>query len=122
MEKPAIDTGTSEIRKLAAIMFADMMGFTAMMQEDEAKAKTQRNHQQQTLAFCSLGADIPIARKLTGKRRNLLCAGVFDSDDVELEIAFLLQSLQQVLEASLGFSVKHSGQIADLTRRRREFR
>ena len=49
MEKPSTDTGTSEIRKLAAIMFADMMGFTAMMQEDEAKAKAQRNHQQQTL-------------------------------------------------------------------------
>src|SRR6185503_12061202 len=49
MEKPSIDTGTSEVRKLVAIMFADMMGFTAMMQEDEAKAKAQRNHQQQTL-------------------------------------------------------------------------
>lgn len=49
MENPAIDTGTSEVRKLVAIMFADMMGFTAMMQEDEAKAKVQRNHQQQTL-------------------------------------------------------------------------
>jgi len=49
MEKPAFDTGTTEIRKLVAVMFADMMGFTAMMQEDEAKAKAQRNHQQQTL-------------------------------------------------------------------------
>jgi len=49
MEKTSTDTGTSEVRKLVAIMFADMMGFTAMMQEDEAKAKAQRNHQQQTL-------------------------------------------------------------------------
>ena len=49
MEKSAIDTNTTEVRKLVAIMFADMMGFTAMMQEDEAKAKLQRNHQQQTL-------------------------------------------------------------------------
>ena len=49
MEKPSIDTPTNEVRKLVAIMFADMMGFTAMMQEDEAKAKAQRNHQQQTL-------------------------------------------------------------------------
>jgi class 3 adenylate cyclase len=44
MEKPSVDAGTSEVRKLVAIMFADMMGFTAMMQEDEAKAKLQRNH------------------------------------------------------------------------------
>jgi adenylate cyclase len=49
MEKPSVDAGTSEVRKLVAIMFADMMGFTAMMQEDEAKAKLQRNHQQKTL-------------------------------------------------------------------------
>ena len=50
MDKPAIDkTPNTEVRKLVAIMFADMMGFTAMMQEDEAKAKAQRNHQQQTL-------------------------------------------------------------------------
>jgi class 3 adenylate cyclase len=37
------------MRKLVAIMFADMTGFTAMMQEDEAKAKILRNRQQQTL-------------------------------------------------------------------------
>ena len=51
MEKPAINIGTpgSQIRKLVAIMFADMTGFTAMMQEDEAKAKILRNRQQQTL-------------------------------------------------------------------------
>ncbi len=49
MEKSSPGTATSEVRKLVAIMFADMMGFTAMMQEDEAKAKAQRNHQQQTL-------------------------------------------------------------------------
>lgn len=30
-------------------MFADMMGYTAMMQEDEAGAKLLRNHQRQTL-------------------------------------------------------------------------
>ena len=51
MDKPAIDTGApgSQIRRLVAIMFADMTGFTAMMQEDEAKAKVLRNRQQKTL-------------------------------------------------------------------------
>ena len=49
MENPVNDIRTAEVRKLVAIMFADMTGFTAMMQEDEAKAKAQRNHQQQTL-------------------------------------------------------------------------
>ncbi len=43
------DTNSSEQRKLAAIMFADMMGYTAMMQEDEARAKLLRTRQKQTL-------------------------------------------------------------------------
>lgn len=48
---PDTDTNSSahEERKLAAIMFADMMGYTAMMQEDEAQAKLLRNRQRKTL-------------------------------------------------------------------------
>jgi adenylate cyclase len=42
-------TATSEVRQLAAIMFADMTGYTAMMQEDEQRAKTLRDRQRQTL-------------------------------------------------------------------------
>jgi adenylate cyclase len=51
METPSIDKNSpdTQMRKLVAIMFADMTGFTAMMQEDEAKAKLLRNRQQQTL-------------------------------------------------------------------------
>jgi len=45
----AIDTNSAEQRKLAAIMFADMTGYTAMMQEDEAHAKLLRIHQKKTL-------------------------------------------------------------------------
>ncbi len=43
------DTNSSEQRKLAAIMFADMTGYTAMMQEDEARANLLRSHQRKTL-------------------------------------------------------------------------
>lgn len=43
------NSNTQEQRKLAAIMFADMMGYTAMMQEDEAQAKFLRNRQRKTL-------------------------------------------------------------------------
>ena len=44
METPSIDKNSpdTQMRKLVAIMFADMTGFTAMMQEDEAKAKILR--------------------------------------------------------------------------------
>jgi len=40
---------TSPIRQLAAIMFADMTGYTAMMQEDEQRAKTLRDRQRYIL-------------------------------------------------------------------------
>ena len=43
------NSNAQEQRKLAAIMFADMMGYTAMMQEDEAQAKLLRNRQKKTL-------------------------------------------------------------------------
>jgi len=42
-------TGSTTIRLLAAVMFADMTGFTAMMQEDEQRAKSQRDRMRQTL-------------------------------------------------------------------------
>ena len=43
------DSSDKQVRKLAAILFADMTGYTAMMQEDEARAKLLRNHQRETL-------------------------------------------------------------------------
>ncbi len=43
------DAVSEQVRQLAAIMFADMTGYTAMMQEDEDKAKTLRSRQKQTL-------------------------------------------------------------------------
>ena len=39
----------SQTRQLAAVMFTDMMGYTAMMQEDEQKAKSLRTRQRQVL-------------------------------------------------------------------------
>jgi adenylate cyclase len=43
------DTETQQIRQLAAIMFTDMTGYTAMMHEDEQKAKRLRDKQRSTL-------------------------------------------------------------------------
>ncbi len=37
------------IRLLAAIMFADMVGYTKMMQQDEAMAKSKRDHQRKVV-------------------------------------------------------------------------
>ena len=43
------ETTNSQVRQLAAIMFADMTGYTAMMQEDEQHAKILRDRQKHTL-------------------------------------------------------------------------
>ncbi len=37
------------IRQLAAIMFTDMVGYTALMQEDEQKAKKNRDRHRKVL-------------------------------------------------------------------------
>jgi adenylate cyclase len=44
-----VNTFSTEQRKLGAVMFADMTGYTAMMQEDEARATLLRQRQRQTL-------------------------------------------------------------------------
>ena len=51
MDNPAIDTDSSaqRVRQLAAIMFADMTGYTAMMQEDEQRANVLRGRQRHAL-------------------------------------------------------------------------
>ncbi|MBA3674335.1 MAG: guanylate cyclase, partial [Chitinophagaceae bacterium] len=43
------DTSSTRVRQLAAIMFADMTGYTALMQEDEGKAKILRDRQRYIL-------------------------------------------------------------------------
>ena len=43
------ETSTQKVRQLAAIMFADMTGYTALMQEDELKAKILRDRQRHAL-------------------------------------------------------------------------
>jgi adenylate cyclase len=50
MQKPVTDnTSPGRTRQLAAVMFADMTGYTALMQENEQKAKILRDRQRQVL-------------------------------------------------------------------------
>lgn len=48
-QTPNTDHPAPEQRRMAAIMFADMMGYTALMQKDEALAKQLRNRQKKAL-------------------------------------------------------------------------
>lgn len=43
------DAPAGGVRQLSAIMFTDMVGYTALMQEDEARARSQRDRQRQVL-------------------------------------------------------------------------
>src|SRR5687768_15504476 len=54
MEEVNINPETTEqqVRQLAAIMFTDMTGYTAMMHEDEKRAKGLRDKQRSTLEKC----------------------------------------------------------------------
>lgn len=47
--KTSPETTTQQVRQLAAIMFTDMTGYTAMMQEDEKRAKVLRDKQRRAL-------------------------------------------------------------------------
>ncbi|MGH2562898.1 MAG: adenylate/guanylate cyclase domain-containing protein, partial [Ginsengibacter sp.] len=51
MQEPGIHSErvSTPVRQLAAVMFADMTGYTAMMQEDEQRAKTLRDRQRYIL-------------------------------------------------------------------------
>jgi class 3 adenylate cyclase len=51
MGNPLLQSETKDtaIRQLAAIMFADMTGYTAMMQDDEQKAKTLHSRQKKAI-------------------------------------------------------------------------
>lgn len=51
MHAPETNSGTTKplVRQLMAIMFADMTGYTALMQEDEQRAKLLRNRQRKAL-------------------------------------------------------------------------
>src|ERR1700733_7021140 len=51
MDKLTTDTevGTDTVRQLAVVMFADMTGYTALMQANEKKAKVQMDRQRVTL-------------------------------------------------------------------------
>lgn len=40
------------MRLLAAVMFADMVGYTKLMQEDEDQAKKLRDHQRKVIDPC----------------------------------------------------------------------
>ncbi len=99
-------TSASQVRKLAAIMFADMTGYTAMMQEDEQTATKLRDRQRQTLETLIPGHNGKIIQYFGDGTLS-----IFDSaiDAVQSAIA-IQKELQKEPKVSLRIGI-HSGDI-----------
>lgn len=82
----------SQLRQLAAIMFTDIMGYTALMQEDEAKALQFREKMKQKLE-----AEIPLHKGKIIKWMGDGALCIFDSaiESVKAAIALQLTMLEE---------------------------
>ncbi len=102
------DTGSSPmVRQLAAIMFADMTGYTALMQEDEQKAKILRNRQRQVLEQFIPGHNGRIIQYFGDGTLSLFNSAI---DAVRSATAIQLE-LQKDPKVSLRIGI-HSGDVA----------
>lgn len=95
-----------KVRQLAAIMFTDMTGYTAMMQEDEQKARLLRDRQRDVLESCIPGNNGKIVQYFGDGTLSL-----FDSalDAVRSAISIQL-ALQQDPKVLLRIGI-HSGDV-----------
>lgn len=94
-------------RQLAAIMFADMTGYTAMMQEDEQKAKLLRNRQRHVLAEYIPGYNGKIIQYFGDGTLSIFSSAI---DAVKSAIA-IQTALQLEPKVSLRIGL-HSGDVA----------
>jgi TolB-like protein/class 3 adenylate cyclase len=108
MEKISQGTGHAEgqVRKLAAIMFADMTGFTAMMQEDEERARVLRDRQRLTLETLIPGHNGKILQYFGDGTLSLFDSAI---DAVKSAIAIQLE-LQKEPKVKLRIGI-HSGDL-----------
>ncbi|MEP7164329.1 MAG: tetratricopeptide repeat protein [Ferruginibacter sp.] len=108
MKETTIDpvTATGQVRQLAAVMFADMTGYTAMMQEDEQRAKTLRDRQRQTLETLIPGHNGKIIQYFGDGTLS-----IFDSAIDAIQSAIKIQTaLQKEPKVALRIGI-HSGDI-----------
>lgn len=95
-----------QTRQLAAIMFADMTGYTAMMQEDEQKARILRDRQRQTLETMIPGHHGKILQYFGDGTLS-----IFDSAIQAVRSAIEIQNeLQKEPKVSLRIGI-HSGDV-----------
>jgi adenylate cyclase len=94
------------VRQLAAIMFADMTGYTAMMQEDEQRAKILRDRQRQTLEKYIPGHNGKIIQYFGDGTLSIFGSAI----DAVRSAAAIQKELQQEPKVSLRIGL-HSGDI-----------
>ena len=101
MDKPTLE------RHLAAIMFPDMTGYTALMQEDEQKAKLLRDRQRNTLEKFIPGHKGKILQYFGDGTLSIFNSAI-DAVNAAIHIQ---QELQKEPKVSLRIGI-HSGDIA----------
>ncbi|MEO6611373.1 MAG: tetratricopeptide repeat protein [Chitinophagaceae bacterium] len=108
MEKTSQGPGRAEgqVRQLAAIMFADMTGFTAMMQDDEERARILRDRQRLTLETLIPGHNGKIIQYFGDGTLSLFDSAI---DAVRSAIAIQLE-LQKEPKVKLRIGI-HSGDL-----------
>jgi adenylate cyclase len=94
------------IRQLAAVMFADMTGYTALMQENEAKATMLRNRQREVLDRC-----VP---ENNGKNIQYFGDGTLSVFNSSVDAVHAAVQIQQQLQMEPRVSLRiglHSGDV-----------
>ncbi|HUR66322.1 MAG TPA: tetratricopeptide repeat protein [Chitinophagaceae bacterium] len=94
------------VRQLAAIMFADMTGYTAMMQEDEQRAKILRDRQRETLEKYIPGHNGKILQYFGDGTLSIFGSAI----DAVRSASAIQKELQQDPKVSLRIGL-HSGDI-----------
>ena len=99
-------TADSPKRKLAAIMFTDMVGYTALMQKDESKARELIQRHRELMK--------PLIEKHGGKILQYVGDGTFITFDSAIESVNCGYEIQTVLKADKKLSLRIGIHIGDV--------
>jgi len=93
-------------RKLAAIMFTDMVGYTALMQDDEPQARELIERQREILT--------PLVKRHDGKVLQYVGDGTFCTFNSAIEAVNCAIEIQQALQIEEAISLRIGIHVGDV--------